>query len=149
MTTYLEATDALYAIFNEAWTAGAAVIVGTVPEIRWHGVELREKPPVNKYWCRVSSQNILEEQATLNEVAEANKHRYTIAGLLFIQLFCPMSDPQAMDRGRKLAMLARDAYRSVDRDGVWFRNARINELAPEQDAYRFNVIVEYQYDDIG
>lgn len=149
--TYPQAIDAMFAMFKTAWEAGASVIVGSVPEIRWAGVEKPDKPIVDVYWCRVSQQTVLEGQTTLKTgIAPSENRRYTSTGLLFVQLFCPMSDAQAYDKGRQLAVLARNAFRGNETtNGVWFRNARINELAPEENAYRFNIVVEYEYDDIG
>lgn len=151
MTTYTQAVDAMFKLFNDAWSAGASAIVGSVPPIRWQGVEGRDKPLPNSYWCRVSTQNVLERQTTHKTgVAIGENRRYTSSGLLFVQLFCPMSSADAMDKGRQLATLARDAFRGkTTPNDVWFRNARINELPPEESFYRFNIVVEYEYDDIG
>lgn len=150
MTTYTQAVDAMFALFRTAWNAGAVAIVGTVPEVRWQGVEGKEKPPVSGYWCRVSTQSVIEQQTSHKSgLAPDESRRYTSSGLLFVQLFCPMSDAQAMDKGRRLAMLARDAFRGKETNNIWFRNCRINELPPDENAYRFNIVVEYEYDDIG
>lgn len=148
---YTEAIDAMFALFLSAWTAGSAAIVGSVPEVRWQGVESPLAPVNNGYWCRVSAQNVLERQSTYKTgVAPNENRRYTSSGLLIVQIFCPTTDAQAMDKGRQLAMLVRDAFRGKSTaNDVWFRNARINELSPEMDAYRFNVVVDYSYDDIG
>lgn len=148
--TYTQAIDDMFALFNAAWQNSNA-IVGSVPEVRWQGVEERDVPPANAYWCRVSTQNVIDRQATLKSgVDSGQQRRYTSQGLLFVQLFCPMSDARAMEKGRQLAELARAAFRGVESpNGVWFRNARINELAPADNAYRFNIVVEYEYDDIA
>lgn len=149
--TYKEAVDAMFRLFWLAWTADAATIVGIIPEVRWQGVEGKDPPDANNYWCRVSTQTVLERQATLKSGIDSSENRrYTTQGMLFVQLFCPMSDAQAMDKGRQLAMLARNAFRGKETDnGVWFRNARINELPPDENAYRFNIVVEFEFDDIG
>lgn len=149
--TYPQAVDAMFKLFNDAWNAGAAAIVGSVPHVRWPDVEEPAKPITDAYWCRVSLNTILEGQTTLKVgVAPSENRRYTSTGLLFVQLFCPMSDAQAADKGRQLAVLARNAFRGNETsNGVWFRNARIVPLAPEENAYRFNIVVEYEYDDIG
>jgi len=145
--TYTEAVDAINGAFYEAWQAEAASIVGSVPEIRWQGVEA-DKPPQNVFWCRVSIQTVYEEQTTLSN--DNGTKRYRTGGLVFVQIFCPTADAQAMDKGRKLAIVARNAFRGKQTaNGVWFRNARINELPPEDDAYRLNVVADYEYDDIG
>lgn len=149
--TYPQAIDAIFALFNAAWSAGAPAIVGTVPQIRWQGTEGTSKPPVDGFWCMVSAQTVFEEQSTLKTgLAPSENRRYTATGLLVVQLFCPMSDAEAMDKGRRLAVVARNAFRGKEtNNGVWFRNARINEIPPEENAYRFNIVVEYEYDDIG
>ena len=149
--TYSEAVDAMFALFNAAWTAGAAAIVGTVPEIRWQGVEGPNKPPANGYWCMVGVQTVAEPQSTFKTGVEPlENRRYTAIGFLVVQLFCPMSDAQSAYKGRLLAELARNAFRGQETsNGVWFRNGRIEPLPPEENAHRFNIIVEYQYDDIG
>jgi len=143
--TYDEAIDQIFSIFRTAWNAKSAAIVGYIPEVRWPGVEEPDTPNTDKFWVRVSQQTVKEGQSTLRNDGCT---RYTTDGLLFIQLFCPKSDSKSMEKGRKLAMLARDAYRGNSTDGkVWFRDARIKELPPEKDWYRFNIIAEYEYDE--
>jgi hypothetical protein len=146
-TTYVEAIDQMFALFNTAFNAGAPSIVGYWPLIRWPGIGESATPDASKFWCRVSQQTVHEEQSTLRA---DNKRRYTADGLVFVQLFCPKSDIEAMEKGRLLAVLARDSFRGKTTSGkVWFRNARINELPPEESAYRFNIIAEYEYDEIN
>jgi len=147
-TTYVEAIDQIFSLFNSAWVANSSAIAGYVPEVRWPGVEETGTPDASKFWARVSQQTVLEEQATLSD--NNGKRRYTADGLIFVQLFCPKSDVEAMDKGRKLAVIARNSFRGKTTSGkVWFRNARINELAPEESAYRFNVVAEYEYDEVS
>lgn len=146
-TTYPAALDEMFALFRDAWNTGATAIVGYVPEVRWPGVEEPDKPETKKYWARVSTQTVLERQATFRN---GDDKRYTTDGLLFVQIFCPMSDARAMERGRNLAVLARNAFRGEETSSsVWFRNARINELSPDGKAYRFNVVTEYEYDELA
>jgi hypothetical protein len=148
--TYPQAIDDIFSLFLAAWQLATPDVVESVPEIRWQGAEQAELPDKSAYWCRVSTQTLFEEQSTLNDVAQVGKKRYSNSGLVFVQLFCPMTDSQATEKGRALAVIARDAFRGqATSHGVWFRNARIVELPPEDDTYRFNVIAEYLYDDIG
>lgn len=153
MTTYSEAIDAMFALFNDAWVDGAGALAETtlVPDIRWPGVEEPEIPPVDSFWCRVSTQQVSEPLTSFKSgVAPTENKRYSAVGLLFVQIFCPMSDSRAMEKGRLLAELARDAFRGKQTaNDVWFRNARIQNLPPEDRFYRFNIVVEYTYDDIG
>lgn len=147
-TNYVQAIDEIFSLANAAFVANAAAIVGYLPDIRWPGVAEAGTPDASKFWARVSQQTVLEEQTTLS--GEDGKKRYTASGLVFVQLFCPFSDVAAMEKGRALAVMARNAFRGKTTSGkVWFRNARINELAPADGAYRFNVVTEYEYDEIG
>lgn len=146
--TYPEAIDQIYGLFNLEWNANSAAIVGYNPEIRWPGVEEDTIPPADKFWCRISQQTLDEPQTTLRN--GLGEQRYTASGLVFIQLFCPKSDTEGMDKGKKLAQVAKKAFRGKTTSGkVWFRNARIQELAPEDNAYRFNIVAEYTYDEIN
>ena len=85
MTTYTEAVDQIFGIFNSDWEAGSASIVGYVPEIRWPGVEEPTKPDLTKYWARVSQQTVDDTQTGLRNGSCGQ--RYTASGLVFIQIF--------------------------------------------------------------
>lgn len=147
-TTYTEAVDQIFALFKTALNSNASAVVGYVPEIRWQGVEKPGTPDPSKYWCRVSQITVDEDQATLSD--DNGKRRYTSYGLVFVQLFCPKSDVEAMAKGRSLAMIARNAFRGKTTSGrVWFRNARIKELDPDSDSIRFNIVSDYEYDEIN
>jgi hypothetical protein len=149
MITYEEAVDEIFSLFNEKWidpVEGSEPIIGYVPSVQWDGVEVSATLDYAKYWARVSQQTVIEAQTTLRN-GDCGQ-RYTSEGLVFVQLFLPKSDAQAMEKGRKLAIVARDVYRGKSTSGkVWFRNARINELPPEEKWYRFNIIAEYEYDE--
>lgn len=146
-----QAIDEMYAVVNNAVVNGAAAIVGTVPEIRWDGVEETSAPPMNEYWLRVSSEEIDAAQSTMNSgIAPGEKQLYTATGLLFVQLFCPKSSPQAKEFGEQLAELVRNAFRGVETPGgVWFRNPRATPIPSQGNALRFNVVVEYEYDSVA
>ena len=64
-----------------------------------------------------------------------------------IQLYCPKSILNSKDKGRQLATIAKNAYRGIQSD-VYFKNARIIDVDPEELYYRFNVIVDYSFDEI-
>ena len=148
MISYIQAVDEIFDKINTAWKANTTSIVGYVPKMRWPGVEEPKKPNLGKYWARTSQETVTEEQTGLRN--GDNGQRYTALGLVFVQIFCPKSDGQSMVNGRSLAIVARDALRGKTTScKVWFRNARIKELSPEDNWYRFNVIAEYEYDEIS
>lgn len=151
MTTYSDAVNEMFTLFTAAWDANTVAIVGSVPAVYYQGVEQPGRPSRNIYWARASIQSIIEQQTSHKiGIAPDQNRRYTATGLFILQLFCPMSDFSSIVKGRQLAEVARNAFRGKTTAGnVWFRNARINELPPDNDNYRFNIIVEYEYDDIG
>lgn len=151
MTTgYVNAVDEIFALFLAAWQASAPGIVGYTPVVYWPGVVEPTSPDLTKFWARASQQTVREEQATLSEPDQAGKKRYQNDGLVFVQIFCPPAASGAMLKGRQLGEIAKNAFRGKQTSSnVWFRNARIQELAPEPAWLRFNVVAEYQYDEIG
>ena len=148
-TTYSNAIDEINAEFWNSWNSDKTVfIVGYVPDVRWQGVEEPSLPDGSKFWARVSIQTVFEEQTSL--AGNESKKRYTSSGLVFVQIFCPKSNAQANEFGKKLSEVARNAFRGKSTAGaVWFRNVRINELSPEDLFYRFNVVAEFEYDEIA
>lgn len=147
---YDAAIDEMYALFNLAWLANSAAIAGYVPEVRWPNIEEPSKPDGSKFWARVSSQTVGEPQGGMGACETPYEKRYEAYGLLFVQIFCPKENARSMELGRLLAKLARNAYRGKSTPGgVWFRNVRIQELADEAMFHRFNVVAEYEYDEVG
>lgn len=140
---YSQATDEINAQFLTAWKAQAAAIVGYEPEVYWQNVQNPKIPDGSKFWARVSAQTVFEQQITF-----ASCRKFEVSGLVFVQIFCPKSNSQSFELGKKLATVAKLAYRGQKTEsGVWFRNVRINEIEPEDQFYRLNVIAEFEYDE--
>lgn len=151
MINYADAMDEIRQTFVDKWEAESASIVGYIPEVRYANLEKKETSDGSKYWVRVSVQTASEEQSTLSNCEGLpGQKRFTNFGIAIIQIFCPKSDVRSNELGEKLAMLSRNAYRGKATKGrVWFRNTRIQELAPEELFYRFNVVTEYEYDELA
>lgn len=149
-TTYKAATDEIFGRVLGA-LAEAAARVGTPQfEMRWPGIETTA-PDFSKYWGRASRTTATETQRALStNVGENGKRVFTCDGLVFVQLFCPQSDAEAMAKGGDLADIFKKAFRKQVSSGkVTFRNARVQELPPENSAIRFNVVAEFEYDELG
>lgn len=151
MTDYPQAMSAIKAQFYTAWVAGSAAIAGYVPEIRWADNELAPLPDGSKIWCRHSVQSVFEEQTNVSVCDPAlGKRRYTNTGLVFVQIFIPKTLANGDSLANQLAVLARNCYRGKVATGeVWFRNARINNIPPEDLYYRRNAVSEYEFDEIA
>lgn len=148
--TYPQAVDEIFGQFHNEWLASSAAIAGYVPHIYWKGVEEPEKIDGSAYFVRASQQTVAEGQGSLTtQIGATTKRRWRTVGLVVIQIFCPRSDVQGMERGRLLAELARNCFRGqATENGVWFRNARIIEQPPEELFNRFNIVAEYEYDEV-
>ncbi len=152
MIEFDAAVKEMEALLNTAWQANSGAVFGYVPDIEWHGKETSGKVDRAKVWARFSTQNVLEDQATLSAcVDEPFVRRYNGSGLIFVQLFLPKTVANALIKGRTLAKVARNAYRGKKSDGgITFHNVRINDgLPPEELFYRINVVAEYDYDELG
>jgi len=154
-TTYPEAKAEIYRLFTTYFTANAVAASGLayIPEIRYAGVltpGLPATPPKEKHWCRISTQLVTEEQDTLSTcVADIGRRRYTAAGLVFVQMFAPATS-EGTTKNDLLAHVAKLAFRGKTADGgIWFRNARVNELKPEESFFRLNVVAEFEFNEIG
>lgn len=145
--TYAEAVDEMFALVQTTVVNDTSAIIGYELQVEWVGVENETPLDLTKYWIRVSENTVTEEQATLRN--GSFKTRYETDGLIIVQLFCPKSDAQAMEKGRSLAMLLRNTFRGKSTDCVWFRNSRINNLPAEDNWLRFNIISEYEYDELA
>jgi hypothetical protein len=150
---FTEARDEVVKAFETAWQANAAAIVGFTPEVRYKDIQTRAPEPTGAYWVRVSLQSVDEVRTGVSSCPDENdqeQKRYTVSGLVFVQLFGPVNDDEAQLNLELLAVIARNAFRGKRRPGgLFFQNARINDLTPEDTKIRFNVVAEYQYDEIG
>jgi hypothetical protein len=148
--TYEGYIDAMFAHFLERWTDGTVhTLLGYDTEVRYAGAPVA-KPNNSKFWIRLSQQTVIERQRTLSTCeGTIGKKRYLTQGLIYVQLFCPITHPLSIELGRKLAIIARSAFRGQAVSGVTFRHARIQELDPEQELNRFNIVTEYEYDELG
>jgi hypothetical protein len=147
MTTYNEAIDDIFTTLSLAWTdvsTGAVSIVGYEPEIRWPGVQLIEKPDNSKYWAKAFQETISDNSTAFcyNGVMQ-----YTNEGVLFFDIYCPMSVGNGTQKGRELSEMMLSALRGKRSEkGVVFKNPRISELTPIAHFYRFSIISEYEFD---
>lgn len=150
MTTYIQSTDDIFTSFNLHWTEVSQPVVGYVPEIRWFGLEPIELPDKSAYFVRASIRTIDEVQAALGVNYDNSGRMYRNRGIFLIQIHCPISDKTSAVKGRSIANAIKNRFRSLlTQNGVLFTAARIEELPYETDWYRFNIIAEYNYEDIG
>jgi hypothetical protein len=134
--------------FGRARYLVACAAIGVV------GAELRYKgdtsglnkalPADDKYWARISRTVVDERQESLRN--GALQRRFVSNGLVFVQLFCPVTDSKAQDNMDKLAEYIRNDFRTYQGEECEFTTAAINDsIAPEAAWLRANVTSNYQY----
>lgn len=144
--------------FTELFGLVAEVIVGAPVEIRYQGVlfsianaPLKPVDPSN-YWVRFSMRSVMSRQSAFvmsDEADGAEPLEYETNGLLFVQVFAPMSEVDGFAQGGLLAEEAQAIFRGAETpSGVTFRNVRINELEDDTKSFRWNVIAEYEFSEV-
>lgn len=149
-TDYRGATDDIFGLITKTVKQHSVAVIGYEPEIRFQGVPEKDMPGVDKVWLRASIQTVDEQQKTFSTCeGGAGKKLYTSYGLVFVQMFIPKTKNGVWTKGTILASILRNAFRgSKSGNGVWFRNPRVEELTPEADFFRINVVSEFEYSEI-
>lgn len=145
-TDYVAAIDEM---FNRAKTgvASVAAVVGiATPWVRYFGRDAETVPPASKFGVEVSQVTATSRQTAFGVAAR----RYTTTGTLYIKVFAPQAGANGYEIGRRWADGIKNTFRSGQTTAkVWYRNARVQELLPEKGAYRFNVAIDYIYDELN
>lgn len=149
-TDYRGATDDIFGLITKTTLQQSMAMIGYEPELRFQGVPESTMPGTDKVWMRASLQTVDESQKTFSTCeGSPGKKLYTSYGLVFVQIFIPKNINGMWIKGTTFAAVLRNAFRgSKSGEGVWFRNSRIEELAPEADFFRINVVSEFEYSEI-
>ena len=151
--TFEEAYSVITTKVNEIWPVVSEAITGFPVEMRYAGIEAvdddgKVKQIPQTHFARFTLQRVVEEEITIRN-GELGR-RYEHAGLIIIQIFTDRQEVRCQEFGRRLADAARDIFRGQTFDGgIAFRRCRVNDLDPESKFQRFNVIVEYEFDEIA
>lgn len=147
LPTFGSARDEILGLFHTYWTAQTPAINDGKPvHVEWPGVDSGSPPPASEAWARIVLRHAASRQLTL---APAGQRRFLRPGLITVQVFTPLSAGNGLSFAEKLGIIARDAFegRSTD-SGIWFRNARLQEVGPDGEWYQMNLTVEFQYDEV-
>lgn len=149
-----QARKEIFALIDTTWKAKAPAIVAplALPEMRWQGIEKGALPGSTKYWARSSTQLATTRQSAhimRPDDPGQSPVEFATSGVIFIQVFAPMSEHGSYAKGELLAALAQCMFMAAETaSGVWFRNPRINELVPDGTWYRWNVMADYQFNQV-
>lgn len=121
-----------------------------VPEIRWENVSTDEENDHSRHWLRFRSYVTDTKETGMRTGTElGRKARYTEYGIIVVQMFFAKA-ALAGNQIRELSVIARDIYRprNLLNSPVWYRNAAIDNLQPEERYFRSNIVANYQFDEI-
>lgn len=144
-TTYVDAVNEMYELFKVTLAAAVpSVGITPMPVVRYFGRDTETAPPVNKFMIEVSQLNSTDGQTGFGVATRL----FTATGTLYMKVFAPQVGPNNYNRGQLLADALKKGFRPRQTAGkVWYRQARVQELLPEKGCYRFNVMVNYSYDE--
>lgn len=145
-----EARKQMFALVADTWAAKSEPIVGYLPEIRYQGLEEAELPGADKFWMRASTQTVTTRQSghRMPEVG-GSPVVFTNFGFITLQVFAPMKARSSWAKGELLSELGQCMFMASETGGsVWFRNPRIREIQNDGTWYRWNVIADYQFDQV-
>lgn len=148
-----QARRLIFAHIGATWAAKAPAIVtpAPAPEMRYQGVEKGALPGSTKFWAASSTQLVTTRQSAHMMLPEpgGSPVEYATNGVVFIQIFAPMTEAGSYAKGELLAELGQCMFMATElAQGVWFRNPRINELVHDGTWYRWNVIADFQFNQV-
>lgn len=150
--TYAQACDGIQKTFFDHFSdplVGWASVPGltVAPTIHWQNVQQRSAPSVAAPWMRFQIQHVDGEQDSFGLDGEGS---FEARGFVTIQLFVPQ-DQNGLISARQLAKVLQRAFRGKtgvgEYCGIIFRNARINEVGPEDRWFQINVLANFEYDE--
>lgn len=138
-TTYSDAIDEVFKRVK-----GTVITFDDPTEIRYAGNEKAAKPAKELFWMRVTTQVLIDQQASLSNYQESRF--YETVAMLYMQLFCPRNVENSVPKGRIMAEQLQTVFRRASTSGeLWYRNAKIVELPETAEAYPINITVEFRY----
>ncbi len=133
------AYDEILTFFKDVWDATTwLALYENVPG---------DKPEAGSLdpWARVQVRTVTGNQASLS--GDLGTLRWDRGGNVIIQIFVPLGE--GLSEAKQLVKIVLDAYEGVTTpNGVWFRNARQNEVGSDGVWHQTNVIVDFTYDEI-
>lgn len=149
MIDQASALDEMRQFFLDGW-AGSTPPDGLdeMPEIRWKGKTVAAVPP--DFYAYFAHRILKSPQsAHMTDANGGSQSVFDTYGLLTIAVYAAISAADANNIGSLLAQRARDIFRRGETaGGVWFRNARSDELEVDSQNYRFLVTVAFEFSEI-
>lgn len=149
MIDQASALDEIRAYFLAGWEASTVPDgLAAMPPIRWQGKPDASLPP--DFYAHFAHRILKSPQsAHMTDANGGTKSIFDTSGLLAITVYGAIAAADANYIGGLLAQRARDIFRRGETNGgVWFRNARSDELESDGQNYRFLVTVAFEFSEI-
>ncbi len=147
MIEYNGAEDEIFTLIDDTVKlTEVSTLIGATPLIFWPDL-INTKPEADNYFIEVYKEDLISRQSGFRN---GINRRFTNTGIVGCMINYPKSDTKAAYRGKRLAVILRNAFRSHQGSGnVTLRNSRMNRVKPTDTHYKFKVVAEYDYDDLG
>lgn len=156
-TAPLIARDEIFAIIDDAAEPLRELNPALAElDFRYQGVETPEemadapKTMAGKFWLRVSKSTTESFQAAhmMTEEPIGSPALWRTNGVLFVQVFAPRNVDDSYYIGDLLATTIAAMYRNIETpSGVGFYNATAKEVVAEASFWRWNVTVDFDFDE--
>jgi len=136
------AIDEILGLFRAAWLGAGQ----TDDRVKYDNVGKSSLPPSGLTpWARVILRHTTAGQGSLS--GPQGTRMFERQGILTIQIFVPPG--KGLAEAVDLPKIIQDAYEGEETaNGAWFRDVVVNEIGPDGDFYRTNVIALFEYDEI-
>lgn len=147
--TAAQARDEMSARFYDDWRSKVPLAYsGGVPQVVWDGTaDADDKGPrADRPWARVTIAHNVAPQRTFGE---PGSRRFERLGLITVQVFVPLALEDSVALAEALGTIARDAFEGKSTPGgVWFRNARLQEVGPDSPWWQLNIVTDFVYEEL-
>ena len=138
--TLVQANTDIHTTFRTAWLADPSSV--NIPVLY---SDVPSDPPDVGAWARVSVKSTDRSQVTL--VGDTGSRRFRGLGLVTVEIYTPRGDGKTL--ALTLAKVAVDAFEGVSTtNGVIFRRVRPVDVGPDANKYHYNVLAEFEYDEV-
>lgn len=127
---------------RDRYVEATTAVLGAPGELRYGGGPDFTTPSADKHWCRISPRVVDEYQESLR----VTTRRWLSKGLVFVQLFAPVTDSRAQLRLDRIAELVRNSFRLYQGAEIEFTEPVINDNVNDEPQWvRANVTSFYTY----
>ena len=117
------------------------------PEIKWHNIEKTEFNDAGKHWMRLAIRNVVKNQKSFTGGrVDGVGTRFWTKGIVRVEIYYSPISFESKDQ--HLDLMVESCFQGNTACGVWFHNAVIVDVDPENNHFRSNVLAEFKYESV-